>query len=80
MKDHEIPDESKEIFSSSVKPEDLLPDHLHGEMAANYSALLIKHQTLYDGHLGRMRFNDYEIPLSPKFKPVHAKRTLSHAV
>ncbi|OWZ03089.1 Pol Polyprotein [Phytophthora megakarya] len=73
MEDHEFPDETKEIFSSSVKPEDLLPDSLHGEMAANYLALLIKHQTLYDGHLGRMRFNDYEIPLSPEFKPVHAK-------
>ncbi|OWZ20899.1 hypothetical protein PHMEG_0004627 [Phytophthora megakarya] len=36
-------------------------------------ALLIKHQTLYDGHLGRLWFNDYDIPLSPVFKLMHVK-------
>ncbi|KAE9318154.1 hypothetical protein PR003_g18312 [Phytophthora rubi] len=63
QEDHEFPDGSKEVTSSAVEPEQLLPGHLEGKLAKDYLALLIAHQMLYDGHLGRMRFDDYGVPI-----------------
>ncbi|KAG6611434.1 Pol Polyprotein [Phytophthora cinnamomi] len=71
--DLEFPEEAKEAADNAVKPEELLPEHLQGKLAANYLALLTAYQTLYDGHLGRMKFDDYELALAPDFKPAHAK-------
>ncbi|GMF14413.1 unnamed protein product [Phytophthora fragariaefolia] len=73
QEDYEFPDEAKQNSRGAVEPKQLLPEHLEGEIATEYLALLIAHQKLYDGHLGRMRFGDYELPISPDFKPVHAK-------
>ncbi|POM79178.1 Pol protein [Phytophthora palmivora] len=70
--ENEHADEIKEI-ADGVEPEQLLPDLLDTKLAQRYLDLLIEHRKLYDGHLGRMRFEDYLIPLSPDYKPVHAK-------
>lgn len=72
-KDHEFSDESKEVANGSIKPEQLLPDELNGQLSQRYLELLVQYRKLYDGHLGRMRFDDYEIPITPDYKPVHAK-------
>ncbi|POM60314.1 Gag-pol fusion protein [Phytophthora palmivora] len=64
----EYADETKEIAD-----EQLLLDLLDNKLAQHYLGLLIEHGKLYDGHLDRMRFEDYLIPLSPDYKPVHAK-------
>ncbi|POM80135.1 Gag-pol fusion protein [Phytophthora palmivora] len=66
-------DEAKEVSDNAVKPEELLPQHLEGKLAPDYLAFLTAYQTMYDGHLGRMQFEDYELVLAPNFKPVHAK-------
>lgn len=73
QEDHEFPDGSKEVTSSAVEPEQLLPEHLEGKLAKDYLVLLIAHQMLYDEHLGRMRFDDYKIPISPDVKLDHDK-------
>jgi hypothetical protein len=71
--DREFADETKELADCAVKPTHLLPQQLEGALAQQYLALLEAHASLYDGHLGRMRFDDYVLPLSPDYKPVHAK-------
>ncbi|OWY95435.1 Pol Polyprotein, partial [Phytophthora megakarya] len=71
--DHEFPDEYKETVDTAVRPTDLMPEAVSGEVAARYLKFLEDYAHLYDGHLGRMRFDDYVLPLSPDFKPVHAK-------
>ncbi|KAG3116463.1 hypothetical protein PI124_g5051 [Phytophthora idaei] len=70
---HELPDENKETDDNAVRPSGLMPDAVSGEPAACYLKLLQQYQRLYDGHLGRMRFDECVLPLSPDFKPVHAK-------
>ncbi|KAJ8514178.1 hypothetical protein ON010_g18707 [Phytophthora cinnamomi] len=70
--DLEFLEEAKEAAGNAVEPEELLPEHLQGKLTANYLALLTAYQTLYYGHLERMQFEDYELALSPDFKPVHA--------
>jgi hypothetical protein len=71
--DQEFPDECKEVTGDGVKPSDLMPPHLTGEIAAKYLNLIEQYQKLYDGRLGHMQFPDYELPLSSDFKPTHAK-------
>ncbi|OWZ22221.1 Pol Polyprotein [Phytophthora megakarya] len=67
------PGETKEIADGAVHPEQLLPELQDAELAQKYLDLLVKHQELYGGHLGHMRFDDYLIPISPDYKPAHAK-------
>ncbi|OWZ02682.1 hypothetical protein PHMEG_00025714 [Phytophthora megakarya] len=50
-----------------------MPETVYGEVAAHYLKLLEDYAHLYDGHIGRMRFDDYVLPLSPDFKPEHVK-------
>lgn len=50
-----------------------MPNHLTAELSMSYMKLLEKNRHLYEGHLGRMRFDDYILPLSSDYKPVHAK-------
>lgn len=69
-RDREFPDEYKEIVDYGVHPTDLVPDHLPAPLAARVLKLLEEHQLLYDGHLGRMRFD--ELPLSPGVRAVRA--------
>ncbi|OWY93071.1 Pol Polyprotein [Phytophthora megakarya] len=71
--DHEFPDEYKETVDTAVRPTDLMPETVSGEVAARYLKLLEDYAHLYDKHLGRMRFDDYVLHLSPDFKPVNAK-------
>ncbi|GMF40266.1 unnamed protein product [Phytophthora fragariaefolia] len=71
--DPEFPEKAEEASDNAVDPKQLLPPHLRGALAADYLALLTEHQALYDGHLGRMQFADYELALIPDFKPVYAK-------
>ncbi|GMF30838.1 unnamed protein product [Phytophthora fragariaefolia] len=73
QQDSEFPEETKEAGDNAVEPEQLLPGQLEGALAQQYLALLVKHRARYDGHLGQMRFPDYELPLSPDYKPVYAK-------
>uniref|UniRef100_A0AAV1TJE3 Peptidase A2 domain-containing protein n=1 Tax=Peronospora matthiolae TaxID=2874970 RepID=A0AAV1TJE3_9STRA len=74
--DYEFPEESKEVDNTAVRPEDLMPDRLSKPLVGKYLQLLRDNEHLYDGHLGRMRFEDYALPIVPEYKPVHAK-TLS---
>uniref|UniRef100_A0AAV1TBR0 Reverse transcriptase domain-containing protein n=1 Tax=Peronospora matthiolae TaxID=2874970 RepID=A0AAV1TBR0_9STRA len=71
--DYEFFEESKEIAESAVLPEELMPDTLPNSLVDEYHHLLRANKSLYDGHLGRMRFEDYILPISPDYKPVHAK-------
>ena len=71
-RDRELPDEYKEVVDDGVHPTDLVPDHLPAPLAARVLKLLEEHQLLYDGYLGRMRFDDYALPLSNNFRVVHA--------
>ena len=71
--DLEFQDEMKEATTTGVHPETFLPNHLGTNMKTKCLALLVEYKRLYDGHLGRMRFPDYELPIRPDYKPVHAK-------
>ena len=71
--DHEFPDESKEVDSTAVRPEDLMPDRLSKPLVGKYIKLLRDNDQLFDGYLGRMRFEDYALPIVPEYKPIHAK-------
>ncbi|OWY96918.1 Pol Polyprotein [Phytophthora megakarya] len=71
--DVEFADESKAIAEGAVQPEELLSEDLTAALAPRYLELLKTNQHLYDGHLGRMQFTDYVLPLSPDYVPVHAK-------
>uniref|UniRef100_A0AAV1UJK5 Peptidase A2 domain-containing protein n=1 Tax=Peronospora matthiolae TaxID=2874970 RepID=A0AAV1UJK5_9STRA len=71
--DYEFPEESKEVDNTAVRPEDLMPDRLSKPLVGKYLQLLRDNEHLYDGHLGRMRFEDYALPIVPEYKPVHAK-------
>uniref|UniRef100_A0AAV1T6Z9 Peptidase A2 domain-containing protein n=1 Tax=Peronospora matthiolae TaxID=2874970 RepID=A0AAV1T6Z9_9STRA len=73
VSDYESLEESKEIAESAVRPEELMPDTLPNSLVDEYHQLLRDNMSLYDGHLGRMRFEDYFLPISPDYKPVHAK-------
>ncbi|KAF1794617.1 hypothetical protein GQ600_5266 [Phytophthora cactorum] len=72
---HELPDENKETDDNAVRPSGLMQTLYQVEPAACYLKLLQQYQRLYDGHLGRIRFDECVLPLSPDFKPVHAKLT-----
>lgn len=69
-RDREFPDEYKEVVDYGFHPSDLNTDHLPAPLAAWILKLLEEHQLLYDGHLGRMRFDDYVLPLSPDIRAV----------
>ena len=71
--DHEFPDESKEVDNTAVRPEDFMSDRLSKPLVGKYLKLLRDNEQLYDGHLGRMRFEDYALPIVPEYKPIHAK-------
>ncbi|CAI5705503.1 unnamed protein product [Peronospora effusa] len=73
VSDYELFEESKEIAESAVQPEELMPDTLPNSLVDEYHQLLRDNESLYDGHLGRMRFEDYILPISPDYKPVNAK-------
>ena len=66
-------EEIKELADSAAEPKDLLPDQLSPEVSRLYLDLIAQYRHLYDGYLGRMRLDDYLLPLSPEYKPVHAK-------
>ena len=63
--DHEFPDESKEVDNTEVRQEDLMPNRLSKPLVGKYLKLLRDNEQLYDGHLGRMRFMDYALPIVP---------------
>lgn len=71
-RDREFPDEYKEVVDNGVHRTGLMPDHLPTPLTARVLKLLKEHQLLYDGHLERMRFDDYVLPLSTDFRVVHA--------
>ena len=50
-----------------------MPDTPPNSLVDEYLMLLRDNESLYDGHLGRMRFEDYILPISSDYKPVHAK-------
>lgn len=58
----EFPDEEKEFVNGAVESEQLGPD-LDTALVLQYLDLLIRYRKLYDGHLGRMRLDDYLISL-----------------
>ena len=66
-------EEFTELADLAAEPKDLLPDHLPPEVSRLYLDLLAQYRHFYDGHLGRMRLDDYVHTLSPEFKPVHAE-------
>ena len=68
-----FPDELKEAPTTGVQPDTFLPNRLDTNMKTKCLALLVEYKRLYDGHLGRMRFLNYELPIQPDYKPVHAK-------
>ncbi|KAI9996096.1 hypothetical protein PInf_013274 [Phytophthora infestans] len=78
VEDQDFPDESKEVADSAVEPGHILSDHLKGPLAQRYLKLLVRYRELYDGHLGRMRFDHYKIPITPVFKPVPYAVARSH--
>ncbi|DBA01578.1 TPA: LOW QUALITY PROTEIN: hypothetical protein N0F65_011549 [Lagenidium giganteum] len=69
----EVRDEFVEICDQAVGPKQLLRKHLPPALQQQYLELLEANKAVYDGHLGRKRFADYVLPLSPDYKPVHAK-------
>lgn len=64
--DTEYAEEYKELSNSGVDPKELVPNHLTAELFISYMELLENNPHLYDDHLGRMRFDDYILPLSPE--------------
>ena len=70
--DREFPDGYKEVVDDGVHPTDLVPNYLPAPLAARILKLLEEHHLLYDGRLGRMRFDDYVLPMSKDFRAVHA--------
>ncbi|KAJ0408806.1 hypothetical protein P43SY_000702 [Pythium insidiosum] len=71
--DPETTEELKEAEINAVSPLELLPADVADATAAKFLPILTQYQQLYSGRLGRMRFDDYVLPLSPDFKPIHAK-------
>ncbi|OWZ08675.1 Pol Polyprotein [Phytophthora megakarya] len=56
-----------------IQPADLVPKHLEAALKHSYLKLLEKHHTLYSGRLGRIRLDDYILPVSTDYVPSHAK-------
>lgn len=58
---------------TTVKPLDLLPEFLEQALQHCYLKLLEEYVDLYNGRLGRIRLDDYILPLRADYKPVHTK-------
>ena len=72
--DHEFPEETKDASDNAVSPEKLVStDMLDENLQQQYRALLVKYRDRYDGHLGRMKFPEYVLPITPDRVPLHAK-------
>ena len=63
----------KEAPTTAVHPEAFLPNYLSTKMKTKCLSLLVEYKALYDGHLGRMRFPYYKLPIKPDYRSVHAK-------
>ena len=63
----------KEAPTTAVQPEAFLPNYLSTKMKTKCLSLPVEYKALYDGHLRRMRFPYYKLPIQPDYKPVHAK-------
>uniref|UniRef100_H3HA67 Reverse transcriptase domain-containing protein n=1 Tax=Phytophthora ramorum TaxID=164328 RepID=H3HA67_PHYRM len=57
----------------AVTPEELLPEHLEAALQHCYLKLLQEYVDLYNGRLGRIRLDDYILPLRVDYTPSHAK-------
>jgi hypothetical protein len=69
-------DDRDELFAGedcSATPEDLLPQHLEDALKQCYLKLLQEYVDLYSGRLGRIRLEDYILPLRADYTPSHAK-------
>ncbi|KAG6580183.1 Pol Polyprotein [Phytophthora cinnamomi] len=69
-------DVSDELYAGddcAVTPEDLLPEHLEAALQHCYLKLLQEYVDLYTGRLGRIRLDDYILPLRVDYTPSHAK-------
>ncbi|GMF29533.1 unnamed protein product [Phytophthora lilii] len=69
----EVVDEPYAGEDTGVKPVDLLPDHLDAALKHCYLKLLEQYYLLYSGRVGRIRLDDYILPLSADYVPSHAK-------
>ncbi|OWZ10384.1 hypothetical protein PHMEG_00016773 [Phytophthora megakarya] len=55
----------------AVKPLDLLPEHLDSALQHCYLKQLEEYAGLYNGRLGKIRLDDYILPLHADYKPSH---------
>ena len=78
VSDYEFLEESKDIAESAVRPEELMPDTLPNSLVDEYHQLLRDNESLYDGHLGSMRFEDYILPILPDYRPFMPSHIMSH--
>ena len=68
-----MPDEINEVKNNEVQPDDIMPDRIAKPFVGKYFKPLRYKEQLYDGHLGRMKYEDYVLPIVPEYKPIHAK-------
>ncbi|KAG6603064.1 Pol Polyprotein [Phytophthora cinnamomi] len=69
-------DEDDELCAGddcATTPEDLLPQHLEAALEHCYLKLLEEYVDLYSGRLGRIRLDDYLLPLRADYTPSHAR-------
>ncbi|KAE9198591.1 hypothetical protein PF004_g19500 [Phytophthora fragariae] len=69
-------DEDDELCAGddcATTPEDLLPQHLEAALEHCYLKLLEEYVDLYSGRLGRIRLDDYVLPLRADYTPSHAR-------
>ena len=69
----------RDILDCKYQPADLAQvakscENLTQSQQKELHKLLIKHEKLFDGSLGRMKSEPYDIKLKPNTKPYHAKR------
>ena len=74
QEDFDYHEDSREAPTTAVPPEILLPDHLTFGVMKECLALFVEYRNrFYGGHLGRMRFPNYELHIIPDYIPIHAK-------
>lgn len=64
----------KEINDTAVEPKDMLGEADIDQFTYERIIELLTHfEKLYNGHLGRMKFPDYVLPMAEHYTPVHAR-------
>ncbi|POM74302.1 Retrovirus Polyprotein [Phytophthora palmivora] len=72
--DEEIVDEVKEINDTSMKPTELIVDtSITDETYKEVVKVLTCFETLYNGHLGRIKLPYYTLPISDSATPIHTR-------